>query len=445
MFKAISTLVLLLSSTLAFSQCLGNLCIGDVIMNQSNDVGTVTAIKEGKVSYETRNGWSYDASPSSLSARIDSQKFPVNKKVINDSNDQGKVLVAFADGRVQYETNNGWTYVSRTLSPEVEESRGLRAGMLAINPSNDVGTVKAAFENGKVAYETLNGWSYVSSTLEPEVTESNGIVKGTRIINRSNDAGTAKAVFRDGRVSYETTNGWSYVSKELVPETDVLPNGIKSGTIVLNRSNDVGTASHVYRDGRIEYETRNGWRYVSNDLSPEVANHPKYQKNVTYASNSDIGEVVRFFGNEKIEFGDSNSICDTLYEEVEEVEGIKAESEVVSLAGEGKVESIFANRMAKIKLEKDSVEARVLKEKDIESDFIRSTWLQGIFYKLNEKNVRYSNGSAVEKKHYKKLLDLLKVDLNKRDSQYKGDAKKKMNDFLDSELKRIQPVQAVQA
>jgi hypothetical protein len=245
-------------------------------------------------------------------------------------------------------------------------------------------------------------------------------------------------VFENGKIQYQTDKGSSHISSTVVPSVVQLPSGTRSGIIVVDNFNRVGTANHVFRDGRVQYTTGNGFQHMSRDVSPEVEAHPRYQKNIEYASNSEIGEAIRFFANEKIQL-EGDSICDELFEEVESVEGISKDTEVVLPGNEGKVENIFANRMARIKTQDTVVNARILNEKEFEERFVRQNWLRAINYRLNEPDVIFRINVAVEKKNYGKLLQLLKTDLNDRNSPYRGEQKRKLSNYLETELRRIQP------
>ncbi len=420
----------------AFSQT-----VGKSIIDRFDRVGVVERIENGRVFYRTSNGFSYDESISGISPETVSPRFPLRGKVIDNFERQGTTDMAFADGRVSYRTSNGFQYVTNNVSPEVP-SRGLvRPGIAAIDNFDRIGRIQAVYDNGQAAYRTSNGFEYVSDNVSPAVEENRGIRASDRVIDNFDRIGISDNVFANGKVSYRTSNGFSYVDTSVVREIAQLPNGIRPGTAVIDNFDRVGSTQHAFADGRVAYRTGNGFSYVDKQVSPEVETHERYRKHVEYASNSDIGEVVRFFGNGKIEVhGDNTSICDTLFEEVESIDGIAAESEVVTPDGEGKVENIFANRMARIKISEGKVNARILKSADLDNRMNRDLWMQAIFYKVNDAGTVFNMHSAVEKKDYKKLLDLLKLDLNEArgNGRYNREAKQRMNTYLDNELRRIQ-------
>ncbi len=416
--------------------------VGQNVVDRFDRIGVVDRIENGKIFYKTSNGFMYDGNSSDVVPEVASPRFPIHGKIIDNFERQGLTELAFADGRVSFRTTNGFQYISKNISPEVTSRGLLRPGIQAMDNFERIGQVEAVYDNGKVAYRTSNGFEYINSNISPAVSELRGIKVNDRVIDSFDRIGMTENLFQNGKVSYRTTNGFQYVNSNVSREVSELPNGIKPGKIVIDQFERIGSTEHAFEDGRVNYRTTNGFEYTNGTVSPEVDNHPKYQKNVVYASNSDIGEVVRFFSNGKIEVkGDNTSFCETLYEEVESVDGIAADSEVISPAGEGKVDSIFSNRMAKIKLADGILNAKILKTADIENRLTRDMWLQAIFYKLTERDVVFNIHSAVEKKDYEKILDLIKVDLNDpRNIRYNRDAKVKLNTYLDNELRRIQQI-----
>lgn len=442
-FSLLISSLFIATFALADESCLQDICIGKKAIDSYDRIGTVSRIEGDKIYYLTSNGFEHDSRPSSLSPEISSPRFPVSSGLIDNYDREGRVDTAFADGRVSYLTSNGFSHISRSVSPSISSLGNVRPSAKIIDNFDRIGSVENVYENGKISYRTNNGFQHISSSVSAEVDERNGVRADSDVIDNFDRTGRSAAVFENGKVQYQTANGFEHVSSTVTPAIDQLQDGTKTGIIVVDNFDRVGSVDRVYRDGRVKYKTNNGFEHISKNVSPEVESHSKYRKNVEYASNSDIGEAVKFFANGKIELdGDNTSICDTLFEEVESVDGATKDTEVVLPGSEGKVEDIFGNGMARIVVKDARINARILTSKQIEEKLVRDMWLQAINYKLNAPDVTYNIYSGVQKKDYKKLLDLLKADLNNRNGPYRGEAKNKINKYIDDELKKIQPAQA---
>lgn len=495
MFKT-SLLLAIFVTTSLFAQtsdCLGDLCKGDVVIDSSNYVGVVVGAKDGQVLYR-RNGNNYEntASGGLLSEKIASPKFPSNTYIIDASNYVGKVKNAFADGRVEYQREgnnynnvsntvvpevqgidgvkkdvividssnyvgktsrvfsdgrvqyrregNNYDNISTQLSPEIQEKEGIFKGKKVIDSSNYVGITSKVFKDGRIQYRRAgNNYDNISNSLSPEVSELNNISANKNVMDESNYAGVAMSVFKDGRVEYRREgNNYNNISTNLAYEIPALSNGTKTGTVVLDSSNYVGSAKKVYSDGRTSYQRRgNNYNNVAVNLSYEVETHKDYSKEIEYASPSHtIGEVIRFFSNESIELsGESyNTICDKLFAEAVEVDGVKAGVEVILPMQTAVVEKIFENSTARIQIEGKPKSIQVLKADQIEKSGHRMAWLADLRIKLLSPQFTSASRFAVKKEDYKKLLELLKKDLTESNMGFSKDEKKKVIEYLDGEL-----------
>lgn len=499
MFKT-SLLMAIFISTSALAQsdnCLGELCKGETVIDQNNYIGVITGFKDGQILYRKKS-YNYDDSsqPGKLSEKIESPTYKVNSFVIDGNNYAGQIKNAFADGRIEYQ-REGYNYsdVSSNVSIEIAEKDGVKKDVSVIDENNYVGTIKRIFANGKVQYQR-EGYNYndVSSKVSPQIPENRAIAKGTKVIDENNYVGVAVKVFNNGKMQYRR-NGYNYndISTKLVPEVaeinnivpgknvldqnnysgvaktgfkdsrveyrrdgynyndisstlayeiPALKNGTKTGTVVLDKNNYVGTTKLVYNDGRTLYR-RKGYNYndVGSQLSYEVEDHKLYAKNVEYASPShSIGEVIHFFSNEKVELlaDGHGDVCDKLFEEIAEVDGIKAGSEIVLPTMSASVEKIFANSTARIVVEGKGHSVQVLKLEEIDNLSNRLSWLMEIRTNISSPAFNSVSRTGVKKEDYKKLLGLLKTDLEGPSMGISKDEKKKINEFLDSELKKLE-------
>lgn len=491
--KASIFFITLLFTTLTWAQsaCLGDICIGQKAIDTFNRVGTISRIEGTRIFYVTESGSELSGSTSSLSPEQASSRFPVNGGVIDNFNRQGRILQSFKDGRVSYRTDSGSIMVNREVSPEVNEVGSIRRSRSIIDNFNRIGLVQSVYEDGRVAYRTESGSTMINKDVSPEVdslgnlsksgrvvdnfnrvgiigsvfedgrvayrTESgsmminrdvspavaelNGARANIRVIDNFNRTGSVIDVFQDGRIHYRTESGSQMINREISPSVTQLSNGTRAGQTVIDNFNRIGTAIEVFRDGRVEYKTESGGSLMVNaSVSREVDTHEKYVKQKEYASNRDIGEALRFFADGRIELkGDYTSICNELFEEVDEINGASRDTEVVMPSGEAKVENIFANSLARI-VDKDGEKSnvKILDSSKIDSKGMRSTWLMVLNNQLASPDQKISLGAAILKTDYKKLLDLMKTDLSDRDTRFTAAEKKKLSDHIDAELIRIQ-------
>ena len=309
---------------------------GKVVIDSSDYVGVVSHVfADGRVQY-LREGYS----SKSVSKNVQSEVPELNNikagKVVIDSSDYvGVAKHVFADGRVQYlREGHSSKSVSKNVQPEVYEKNGIQMGMLVIDSSDYVGITVHVFADGRVQYlREGHSSKSVSKYVQPGVSELNNIKAGKVVIDSSGYVGAAKHVFADGRVQY-LREGYSSksVSKNVQPEVPEL-NNIKAGKVVIDSSDYVGVAKHVFADGRVQY-LREGYstKSVSKKLAYEIADNPLFNKTDLYSTSSyKVGKVIRFFSNDKKQLQTANgkTITIALYAEVSELNGIALGSEIV--------------------------------------------------------------------------------------------------------------------
>ncbi len=93
-------------------------------------------------------------------------------------------------------------------------------GSLVIDSSDNVGKV-ISFPDNNTAQYSVGSYTYAVelARLKVEVPEYNGISRNVEIVDSSNNVGVASHVFEDGRVEYNVGN-YTYVSKHVVAETN---------------------------------------------------------------------------------------------------------------------------------------------------------------------------------------------------------------------------------
>lgn len=480
--------LLFTSLSWAQSSCLGDICVGEKAIDSYDRVGTVSRIEGSRIFYISENGSEFSGNTSNLSPEQTSSRFPISGGLLDNYDRRGRILHAFKDGRVSYRDDSGSVFVNRNVSPEVPSLRNIRRSIPVIDNYDRIGTTQAVYEDGRVSYSTDSGsfinrnvspevqalgnlskpkrvidnydrvgkilrvfedgrvsystqsGSFVNRNVSPEVTELNGARVNVRVIDNYDRTGSVVDVFQDGRIHYRTDSG-QFVNRNISPSVSQLDNGTRSGMTVIDNYDRIGTAVEVFKDGRVEYRSEsNGSIFINRNVAREVDTHAKYTKEKEYASNRDIGEALRFFSDGRIELkGDNTSICNELFEEVDEINGASRDTEVVMPSGEAKVENIFANSLARI-VDNDGEKsnAKILDSKAIELKGMRSTWLYILNEQLKDPKEKILLGAAVLKSDYKKLLDLLKVDLTDRESRFSKEEKEKLNLHIDAELKRME-------
>ena len=155
--------------------------------------------------------------------------------------------------------------------------QGICVGAGVIDSAGRVSTV-TSIQGTQVNYsESSTGYSYSAnaSALSPEVSALGALKPGGILIDASNRIGKANHLFKDGRVDYsEISTGYEYVSASVSPEVaSSANNDFFCGHRVIDASNRVGLISHVFQDGRVDYtESSTGYEYVqfAAKLSSEV-------------------------------------------------------------------------------------------------------------------------------------------------------------------------------
>jgi len=166
--KSIFAACLLVLSFVSFAEdCVKDICAGNLVMDNFNNVGTVIRFDRNHDTITFKadgTAWFMTTSQSLVVKSVDSTEFPVNSRTLDSFNNVGRVLAVFADGRIQYKQENSFFInVSKTLSPEVKEVDGIKANDRVVDSMRNVGTVLAVFANGKKAY-LQDGSNFISVT-----------------------------------------------------------------------------------------------------------------------------------------------------------------------------------------------------------------------------------------------------------------------------------------
>ena len=165
----------------------------------------------------------------------------------------------------------GLSSSASALSPQISAlPDGTHTGTVVIDESNQIGTTLRVFKDLRVQYNYA-GYTLVSRRTSPETTttRSDGAKTGTVVIDKNDQIGTIKHIFADGRVNYIYA-GYSLTAKDVVAEVITGANGIQKNTIVIDASNQIGTTLHAFADGRVNYKYA-GYSLTSKNVVPEVA------------------------------------------------------------------------------------------------------------------------------------------------------------------------------
>ncbi|MBI2520020.1 MAG: hypothetical protein HYV97_06375 [Bdellovibrio sp.] len=355
---------------------LGTLKQGTVVINPSDEMGKVLKVfKNNQVQYNI-GYYNYIIARSSLSEEVSRfGDFRKDITVITPSETIGKVQNIFADGRIRY-TSGYYTYTNKAeeLSVEVKAIGPLSTNTLVMNQGNDIGTVLLLFKNEKVQYQS-GYYTHIdkANNLSPQVSVIGDIRVGQTIIDSADRIGTTKNLFADGRIQYNS-GYYTFVEKNLVPEVDKLGDW-RSDALAINQTNQVGHVKRMFKDGRIEFLA--GYYTTiekDQDLSAEVEDHPTYEKNKWYGTDSfRAGKIVHAFQNGKVQVQtteDQLFVYTQLYPETSDLLGLKADSEVAEVQfKKAKVIAVFENGTVlyeyKIRIKTDNPDE--IKEKLVKS------------------------------------------------------------------------------
>jgi len=422
------------SSFAETQDCLGNICKGHSALS-GDYVGKVTGIKNNKVIFQYLiDGSVSEMDPNTLSREIPSKNNLKKDIYAVDGSYVGKVLRVFENGKVEFKYDvDGSTSVIKDASPEISNKGNLKTGAKAVNETY-TGKVVRVFENGKIEFKyDVDGSKSVINNASPEIGNKGNIKAGVKAVNETY-TGKVLTVFENGKIEFKyDIDGSKSVINNASPETTNLGN-LKSGVSAL-ASTYTGKVINVFENGKIEFKYDvDGSKSIINSASPETKKHAKYQKEVAYATTDyDIVKALRFFENGKIEVeGSGTYLCETLFEEVQELEGLKLGDELITPNSIVAIQRLFANNTAEILIDGKLTSVRILTEEDLTNSYVRNYWVSSI--KVDENQFTFPAGSAVKKKDYKKLLELIKKDLN---VNVNDKSKEKLKKIIDSELKKL--------
>lgn len=430
--------------TFAQSQCLGDICIGNVVMDTSNDIGTVQSIEENKLCYKVGN-WVGCLPPQSLSPEVtELQGLKNGVSVIDQGNDIGIVKRAFRDGRIQYQVAS-WVGVTRAqnLTRETNSYLKLSKNIVVIDTSNDIGTVTRLFEDGRIQYKVAS-WIGITKAalLVPEINSYDGMVVDSVVIDPGNDIGSVLRLFEDGRIQYKVAS-WIGIEKRLIPEVTEV-NGLKKSIVVVDHGNDVGVVNRVFRDGRVQYQVVRWTGIVSaNALSKETNSHPLYNKDELYALGSHIGKAIRFFENGKVQLrgvlGNHNEkVGSQLAKEVASLGELTVGAIVKDATmTEGQVQNVFENRAVIYTRDTLKTSAIIVDLAALSSE-VKTQYLQDLIFTIKrlENDITVSN-YAVLQSHEEELKKILLVHLKANESTLvmsgmTKEVKKKLMEYLET-------------
>ncbi len=204
-----------------FGDCVRNnagarVCAGQRVVTTSNQLATVRNVFNNGTIIVLRDGYSStdQYSVDNLSPEVRCYAQPEGSickqsVVITSSNQTGKALYAFANGKIQV-LRDGYSspdvYSASNVSPEVQSYGELYAQARVITSSNQTGTALKVFANGKTQVQR-DGYSspdvYSASNLAAEVSNYGEIYKNGKVITSSNQTGTALEVFSNGKVKVQ--------------------------------------------------------------------------------------------------------------------------------------------------------------------------------------------------------------------------------------------------
>jgi hypothetical protein len=326
------------------------------VMNNNESIGNVVKLfSNGRVQYSISN-YKYFSPASDLYKKIETiDGLKEGSSVINTNESIGVVKKIFKNGKVQYSISN-YNYVtpSKNLSLEVKEIGELSANTNVINSNDSIGVVKRLFANGKVQY-SISNYNYITpaTNLSIEVSSLGNLSAGKTVINTNDSIGEVNRLFKNGKVQYSISN-YKYITNEknLFLENTGL-GSVKTGSIVLTSNDSVATVLKTFDNDKVQASISN-YKYIFNlsSLSPEVSEHPLYNKQDTYALNRTIGKVAHFFENEKVALRSENGnliVGKTLAAEVPSLGRVSEGNTIVTSSGaDVKVVKLFENNTVQI-------------------------------------------------------------------------------------------------
>ncbi len=331
-------------------EALGKLKAGTVVINVTNDLGKVLKVFQNNQVQYAVGYYTYIVPSTALTEEVSTfGDFQKETVLMTPSETIGSVESIFADGRIRYKVGYyTYTNLAQELSVQVAKVGELSRNTVVMNQGGEIGTVLSLFKNEKVQYQS-GYYTYITKadTLSPKVSKVNGLSEGQTVIDTGNRIGTIKTLFADGRIQY-SSGYYTFVDKNLVPEVDKL-DAWRADAVAINQSNQVGAVKRMFKDDRIEFVA--GYYTTverKQDLSPEVENHPTYEKNKWYGTDSfRAGQIKRAFQNGKVQVQtteDQLFVYAQLYPEVSDLQGIKADSEIAEVQfKKAKVLSVFEN------------------------------------------------------------------------------------------------------
>jgi hypothetical protein len=411
--------VLISGISSSYANCIKDICVNNTIIDDYDYIGTVVSVDKSKneVNYK-RSGYTAikTTSPYTLSPKINSERFPIQKEIIDNYNYLGKVLIVFKDGRIQYKRDaysekkiikkvnltpkvsnlgsllpntkvidnydylgvvkalfedgrvqyirNGYSgkkiINQESLTLEVEKIGNLSKGKIIIDSYDYIGKVNSLYKDGRIQY-TRNGYSGKKITkgtqLKIKIEKLNGLAAGFRVIDDYDYIGTILNIFEDGRIQY-TRNGYSgkKITKSLVKELEILPSGLKKNTVVLDDYDYVSTINYVFADGRAQYR-RDGYsgNKISKNFSKEVEVSDLYNKQENYASGLSFGKAIKFFQNGKIQMESNHGkkVVSTMFPEADSVRSLVVGDEIIVPSEKSfTIEKLFSNSTAQITIQR---------------------------------------------------------------------------------------------
>ncbi len=264
-FKILLALTASLNMFQAFADsCIEDICSGETVIDSSNNITRVVGIDEEKNEIIVKNiyGTLVSVKASILSDEVSSERYPLNKTVLDSSNLLGKVKNVFRNGKIAY-LRDGYGSVtiatSSQLAPETESVQGFQDGDRVIDSSNLKGKIVIMFANNTIHY-LRDGYGSNTSTspqsLSLRIERTERLSKGTRIIDSSNLKGAVTDMYADGRTFY-LRDGYGSETMVSGPRLLILQateyRALVRGTRIIDTSNLKGAITDIYEDGRIFY------------------------------------------------------------------------------------------------------------------------------------------------------------------------------------------------
>ncbi len=308
--------------------CIGSLCVGDVVIDKNNRIGTVKSFpSDSSANYQV--GTDHYTTPiNNLTPQInDFNGISSTKKIVDEYNRVGTVYRVFQDGRAQYQVGSDF-FISHKIEPEVEEANFIKKNIGVVDQYNRVGLVIEVFRDQRVRYQVGTD-KFVNRSVVGEINELNGLKSGTVIVDSFNRIGTTLRVFRDGRVYYQIGSD-KFVAKDVISEVGTL-GIIAKGKVVIDSFNRIGTVLNAFQDGRIHYQVGSD-KFVAKDVISEVGTLGIIAKEkAVIDSFNRIGTVLRAFQDGRISYrvGTDTFVSKTVSPQVTEINGLTASIVVV--------------------------------------------------------------------------------------------------------------------